>query len=316
MRISSPACPPPAPRATAVSEAPAYRADFWLPALPLRGLVSGYHRYVVDPGAGRRHRDLFYPAWGNLRFHRAAEPWRVAIGERHYEVPTAALFGPTSHATDSDSAGGTMIGAGLTPLGWSRLIGASADTVADAVVDAASLLPEAEALGSALLAGADVAESFDRFFLTRVGRPSRDDALIEAIHRALLEEDPASVDALASRLAISTRTLHRVARAAFGFAPKLLLRRTRFLRSLTALAAAPDAAGAAVIDASYHDLPHFIRDSHLFLGMTPGEFLRLRKPLNDASSRKREEVLGAPAQALHAPATVAGRSHNAAIRSA
>ena len=118
----------------------------------------------------------------------------------------------------------------------------------------------------------------------------------------LAEAPEAVVRALAAELGLSTRTLHRLARAAFGFAPKLLLRRTRFLRSLTAVAAAPEAGWATLIDPAYHDLPHFIRDSHLFLGMTPGEFLRLRKPLNDASSRRREEVLGAPAQALHLPA--------------
>jgi hypothetical protein len=58
---------------------------------------------------------------------------------------------------------------------------------------------------------------------------------------------------------------------------------------------------ASRIEASYYDHSHFNRDAQEFLGMSPSEFLRLPKPLNDASARLRTQILGAPAQALLQP---------------
>ena len=56
-----------------------------------------------------------------------------------------------------------------------------------------------------------------------------------------------------------------------------------------------------VLDLGYHDQSHFIRDAHEFLGMAPGDFLRMPRPINAASTRLRRAMLGAPAQALHRP---------------
>ena len=85
---------------------------------------------------------------------------------------------------------------------------------------------------------------------------------------------------------------------AFGFTPKLLMRRARFLRSLHAVAQAPVAARATAIDPSYTDYSHFVRDAQHFLGMSPQAFLKLDTPLLRQSLALRQSVLGAPAQAL------------------
>ena len=59
----------------------------------------------------------------------------------------------------------------------------------------------------------------------------------------------------------------------FGFAPKRLLRRQRFLDTLGQVRTQPDAKFIALLDERYFDQSHFIRDFREFMGMTPREFL-------------------------------------------
>ena len=54
-----------------------------------------------------------------------------------------------------------------------------------------------------------------------------------------------------------------------------------------------------VLEAGYHDQPHFVRDCQLFLDMPLSTFVAMPKPLFQASLRLRAVVIGAPAQALH-----------------
>ena len=98
----------------------------------LAGLVSGYHCYWTRPPAGVQHSDVFYPGWSNLRFQLDGEPWHARIGERCFDpVPRACLFGPTARAVYAESGAGVLVGAGLTPLGWSRLTDIEAESVAE-----------------------------------------------------------------------------------------------------------------------------------------------------------------------------------------
>lgn len=286
-----------------VSSKLSFDVQFWTPDSRLEGLVSGYHLYSVALPPGERHRDVFFPAWANLRFHVAGDEWRVRIGNTVFNVPRAAVFGPTSRATFSESASGTMTGVGLTPLGWRRLTGQPAADYSDTVAPLERLL-DAEATELARAAAAPAEEikpRFDAILLRLMTKPRADEARIAAIHRYLMQPFPGGVSDMAERLGLSHRTVNRIARAAFGFGPKLLVRRARFLRSLMALRDAGGDTWASRIEDSYYDHSHFNRDAQEFLGMSPGEFLRMRKPLNEASARLRAKILGAPAQALHEP---------------
>lgn len=281
----------------------AFDVDFWVPDPRLEGLVSGYHRYALTLADGERHRDVFFPAWANLRFHVAGDFWRVRIGSQSFDVPRAALFGPTSHAAFSEGANGVVVGAGLTPLGWYRVTRSAAADFADRVApledllgaDAAALLDAASAPNDAIKSG------LDTLLLRLLVKPRADEARIAQLHRYLMDPPEGGVTNLAERLGMSHRTLNRIALAAFGFGPKLLIRRARFLRSLMALRDAGPDTWASRIESSYYDHSHFNRDAQEFLGMSPGEFLRMPKPLNDASARLRTKILGAPAQALLQP---------------
>ncbi|HYZ47919.1 MAG TPA: helix-turn-helix domain-containing protein [Sphingomonas sp.] len=288
-----------------MTDAPSrFDVEFWLPDPRLNGLVSGYHCYAVTVPEGERHHDVFFPSWANLRFHSAADVWRVRFGERSFDVPAASLFGPTSRAGYSESGPGAMIGAGLTPLGWHRLTRRAAADFADRVVPLQEILgADANELAEAARAP-DLKERFDAVFLRLLSEPRPDEARITEIHHYLME--PVSVPEMADRVGLSQRTLNRIALSAFGFGPKLLIRRARFLRSLMALRDAPTESWALRIESSYYDHSHFNRDAQEFLGMSPTEFMRLPKPLNDASARLRTRILGAPMQALHQPLRLTG----------
>ena len=278
--------------------------QFALPALALRRFISGYHCYTLDYPAGHVHDDLFYPAWANIRFYDSPVPWRITIGERSFDVPRAALFGPTSRSSASRSGGGLLIGAGLTPLGWTRFARTDAAAFADRIVPLGAAMPDADAIADAVLTAGSMeaaAPAMDTWFLSHLGPATRHDARIEAMHRLLAEAPPISVNQAAAEVGLHPRAFLRLAMSAFGFRPKLLLRRARFVRTLTRVEEAPHANWLEMLDLGYHDQSHFIRDSHEFLGMAPGDFLRLPRPINAASTRIRRAMLGQPAQALHRP---------------
>lgn len=276
--------------------------DYWRPDARLARLVSGYHRYAVRLEAGGLHDDVLFPGWANLRFHLRGDRWTVTIGSRMIAVPArAVLFGPTSRAIYSRSDAGIVVGAGLTPRGWRRLGAVPAEHVADRVVPLAEVVADADRM-LADLAGAErdgtVSATFDRWLATLLAVPAPDETRVEALHALLMNEEGLTVQDLADRLALTQRQLANVARRSFGFPPKLLLRRARFLRSLLRLGERHTVAARTVLDPSYADYSHFLRDSRAFIGMAPHAFLALPKPLMQASMIARQRTLGAPAQAL------------------
>ena len=291
---------PPAPLTHALSAEP--RMRYWRPDPALAPLVSGYHLYTLAPPEGERQRDVFQPAWPSLRFTFGGGGWCVRQpGKRWHPVPACSVFGPSSRVTWSESGAGTTIGIGLRPRGWARLARPMASEWADRVGDAAGTFVFDVGTLAKKLASLDhdeeVPKLFDAFLFEHCGAQDRD-AIVGTMEAALLDPELGSVAALAARIGISTRSLERLSLRAFGFTPKLLMRRARFLRSLHAVAQAPVAGRATAIDSGYTDYSHFVRDAQLFLGMSPQAFLKLDTPLLRQSLALRTSVLGAPAQAL------------------
>jgi AraC-like DNA-binding protein len=279
------------------------RMRYWRPAAELAPLVSGYHLYALSPADGKRQRDVFQPAWPCLRFTFGGGDWSVRQpGEPWQPVPGRAVFGPSSRVTWSESAAGLTVGIGLRPRGWSRLACAKASDWADRVGHADGVFAFDLATLSAQLAtledDAGVPSLFDAALLCQLDLQDESDAVIGEVEAALLNVEITTVTQLAQGIGISPRSLERLSLRAFGFAPKLLMRRARFLRSLHAVAQAPVAGRATAIDPGYTDYSHFVRDAQDFLGMSPQAFLKLDTPLLRQSLVLRREVLGAPAQAL------------------
>ncbi len=278
---------------------------YWEPDPALRPYLFGYHVYEVMLPPGERMHDVFFPAWSNIRFTIEGEPWSIRIGRRSFDpVPAAALFGPTSEAGYTSFGRGTMIGAAITPRGWARFFGRDASLHADRVTPFDRLLgEEATGLWLRLRAGAPPREVFDAWFLDRLAKTAPEPPEIASLFDAVNDPAVGTAAAAAERSGLGGRALGRLSRGAFGFTPKLLLRRARFLRALMgALAMERGHWSDALAPAGYYDQSHFLRDCRLFLGMPLGAFVAFPKPVAEVSMRLRTQRLGAPTQALHGPA--------------
>jgi methylphosphotriester-DNA--protein-cysteine methyltransferase len=128
-----------------------------------------------------------------------------------------------------------------------------------------------------------------------------DEARIVALHRALVDPEVKTVAELVERAGGSQRTVERLSHRAFGFAPKLLLRRQRFLRSLAHYVLDPSLKWIGALDDQYHDQAQFVRDFHQFMGMTPRQYAAMDKPILGAIMRERTRFAGRAVQAFDSP---------------
>lgn len=284
---------------------------FWRPDAALAPYVSGYHRYVIGGAPLRTIDDVFFPAWTNLRFTLAAEqPWTVKFSRRlPVTVPEAALFGPTSCAGYVRAGRGTLVGVGVTPVGWARLFGSDLSAHADRITPLGIVAPDAADAQARLVAGEEPAAVFDAWLLARLATAPPENPAVARVFEALADPSIVTALALAERTGLQPRQLLRTARRAFGFSPKLLLRRARFVRAL--MSAAAQGRGAwhdATAAAGYWDHSHFLRDCRLFLDTTMSKFMAMERPLNRASALARTATLGQPMQSMTVPLSVQSSS--------
>ncbi|MEN2786284.1 hypothetical protein ABC969_07615 [Sphingomonas qilianensis] len=283
------------------------------PANDLADYITGYHVYCADT----RHRgqvDWFLPGAASIRIAIDAEPFSVSIARRTFDpVPQVSLFGPTSHALRAVTNSGILIGFGISALGWSRLIDQPAAAFRDRVAPLATAV--AGDFGPRLYAAlqatdregqvAPVLDALLREQLTPLHHPrgaacaQRDDALVRQLMAFIARDGSIEIGHIAATLGLEPHALRRLAVRHFGFPPKLLVRRARFLRSFLRILGPGHTIDYGKLDQSYFDLPHFLRDANTFLGTTPRRFLARSTPFLDASLRARAAVLGAPTQALH-----------------
>lgn len=284
-----------------MSSTPSVR--FQLPAPSLRRFITAYY-WVDIPAPCGRVEDLLHPEWANIRFTLSGD-WSTRIGDVEYDpAPPAALFGPTSKAGIVRGQTGTVLGVGLLPLGWARFVAVAASDLADTVTPLEAVLGEraGETL-QALRAAPDdraQAERLDALFTALdASGPALEPLLLKA-HERLLDPALDTVEAMAASLELSPRHVTRLSLRMFGFTPKLLIRRQRFLRTLQALRERPDATLGEVIDDGYFDQSHFTRDFNQFMGMSPSRYFALPHAMLGPAARGRLAALGAAYQGLHA----------------
>ncbi len=277
------------------------------PAAALADYITGYHVYRTTDATPQV--DRFLPATANVRIALDAGPIAVSIGRRTYDpLPVASLFGPTSTALQATTRGGVMIGFGISALGWARLFRRPAGDFRNRIVPLEDVLGHGftrrlvEALQDAT-SDAMIAPILDAMLIARLGEEHADAPRIRQLMAVIAEDGPTDIAAVAAQIGMHTHGLRRLSVRHFGFPPKMLLMRARFLRSFLRLMAAGDDAEYSAIDDSYFDASHFLRDSAMFLGTTPRRFMALTKPFLEASVRARQAVLGAPTQVLHDIAT-------------
>lgn len=269
---------------------------YWQPSAALAPYVTGYHSYHAALPPGLTLKDVFLPSWASIRVSlHDSPPWSLRMGPRSFDpMPEVAFIGPTSCAGYVSTQGGTMVGVGLKPLGWAQLFGGDISKHANRVVPLSQLDLGADQLHQALGAADAPEQAFGHWLEARLHRRAPSDPRIARLFAILEEGAESRIDVIAEMLDMNPRTLATMTRLSFGFTPKLLLRRTRFIRALNALLADPEQGPTVLEAAGYYDRSHFLRDSHLFLGCSVREFIRQRGPLNQIALRVREKALGRP----------------------
>jgi len=274
---------------------------------PLRPYLSTIYLTEVAVTDGTRVEDYLHPEWANLRFVDGVPP-RAAIGSGPaVEAPRFVATGPTSHATYFAAGNMRTWGVGVLPMGWAKFIPLPADELADHLCDGAAhpAFARFAPLGEQLRQINDVdtaAALIDAHFCALLAGAPPDDPMILAAHAALVDDDLSSVADLSAKLGLSERSIERLCHRAFGFSPKLLLRRQRFLRSLARFMLDPSMAWIDTMDHHYYDQAQFTRDFQRFMGMSPRDYAARPKPILGAAALARTAAAGAPVQGLHKPA--------------
>lgn len=289
---------------------------FFRPPPELDGHFSSFYRAEIRVPDGGRVRDHLQPEWGNVRFFFGDSPDARLPNGNSLSGARFTATGPSSMPTEFHIGPTRFWGIGLFPLGWARYMPVTAAEMANTVVDGEThpafgdFTSLSDALfGSRVNADAEYA-IITAHFIDRLKRKVPDEGKIAAVHAALVDPEVGSVGEFAELAGIGQRTLERVCRRHFGFAPSVLLRRQRFMRSLAAFMLAPKGNWTSAIDGLYHDQAHFVRDFKGFMGMTPSEYAALDHPVLGAFMQERARIWGAAAQTLdiphsHAPTRVA-----------
>ena len=277
------------------------------PVPELQPLLSSYAALDSDPAIWRGPDSWALPGWARLWVVLTDGPITVGMRSRRYAPLGAAMvFGATSRAMPVSSRGGVSVVVDISPMGWARLFDVPADAFRDKITPLDELLPAWSDALIAMLHPSDraggVKALLDGFFLERLPAPHRDEAQIAQFNALLNISEIEESQEAADRLGLSPRALLRLSNRYFGYGPKVLMRRTRFLRALTEMLLTSAPVDFSAVPPGYHDVPHFLRDANYFLGLTPRRFLAMPMPYLRAVLRARQLVFGAAMPLLDRPA--------------
>jgi AraC-like DNA-binding protein len=268
----------------------------------LQPYFTALYATTVECAAGSMVVDYLHPEWAALRFTEGPPPIAsVGPGEMVPQWPFVAN-GPTSKSIHFGVTRARVWGLGLQPVGWSKLVPERADALRDLTVDGtkhpafALFAPILDIVLGANGDGDEIAGRINDYLMSFVGRPVPHEDRIEACQEALRDPDMANVAELGERLDMGPRALERLCGRYFGFPPKLLLRRQRFLRSLAQFMLDPEQSWSTAIDGQYYDQAQFVRDFRSFMGMTPSEYANRPHPILERIMRQRMADQGAAIQ--------------------
>lgn len=277
------------------------------PAPPdLEGCFSSFYSATFTVADGKRVKDLLQPEWANLRFFAGDCPDARIPGNDMLTGARLTATGPSSLPAHFELGDTRMWGVGLFPLGWAKFCRGPATEMANRVVDGETHVAFAN---FAPLARELFDESpDDQRELAKIvacfralNRTVPDEERILSIHTAMVDAAVANVADFSDHTGLERRTLERLCLRYFGFSPKVLLRRQRFMRSLALFMLENAASWSEVMDSHYHDQAQFVREFRSFMGMSPGAYAAREHPILGAFMKERARVWGAAAQTLDRP---------------
>lgn len=265
----------------------------------LRPYFTALYAFEFDGPPGELIEDYIHPEWTAMRFCLGSVPIAcVGPGELRPQWPFVAS-GPTSKSLHFGVASGKIWGLGLLPAGWAKFAAGEVRRLTDRTVDgsadpALALFQPIQAIVADLSLDADAkAERINDFLMGHLDRPFPQQELVFACQEALRDPDMANVAELGERLGINARMLERLCARYFGFPPKMLLRRQRFLRSLASFMLGGRRDWSSALDGQYYDQAQFVKDFRAFMGMTPSEYAAMPHPIMDRIMAQRMADQGA-----------------------
>lgn len=284
---------------------------FFPPPEDLAACLTTVYLLETRIGGGAKVTDYLQPEWGNLRFFCENAPYAKVVDpdEPEPSFVDGARFqatGPSSKPVYFEMGETRMWGIGLKPLGWAKLIAKPANESANIITDGEkhpTFRHLADLCDLLCEPSQDDEEQFAKLVqaLRENLQPTRDEARIIAIHEAMVDPYLTSIDDFADAAKMHKRTLERLCNRHFGFSPRFLLRRQRMMRSLAAFMLSEGESWSRTIDRHYHDQPHFVREFHEFMGMSPTEYATIDHPILNAFMTERQRIWGSPVQTLDKP---------------
>lgn len=189
----------------------------------------------------------------------------------------------------------TVAGFAIRPGGWRSLfarpaadyadqmlpLGTAWGDVADTLWEDCCAAPDDEAIVAAMELG--VSAQLDRVGLRR---HDREMARFEHVARM---DSTVRVEDVAAELGLSVRQMERRCLASFGFSPKGVLRRSRFLDMAAAMRGFSTPSQEHLAELRYFDQSHLNREFKRFTGLTPKIFRESSTPLLTAGLKLRAE---------------------------
>jgi AraC-like DNA-binding protein len=277
------------------------------PAPPdLEGCFSSFYSATFTVADGKRVKDLLQPEWANLRFFAGDFPDARIPGSDMLSGARLTATGPSSLPAHFELGNTRMWGVGLFPLGWAKFCRGPATEMANRVVDGethvafANFAPLARELFDECPDDQRELAKIVACFRA-LNRTVPDEERILSIHTAMVDAAVANVADFSDHTGLERRTLERLCLRYFGFSPKVLLRRQRFMRSLALFMLENAASWSEAMDSHYHDQAQFVREFRSFMGMSPGAYAAREHPILGAFMKERARVWGAAAQTLDRP---------------
>ena len=188
---------------------------------------------------------------------------------RYAHLPEVAIVGPTCRPLMLTVDGPPPVEIVLSALDWARLIPMSAALLTDRIVPAREL--GIDGLGRP---GHSAVASLEAMIAAKADqRDAADEACIVRLMALIDEGCVFDTATAAEKVDVRQHLLRRLALRSFGFPPKTLLIRRRFLAALDMFRSG-DGDFTVIAAFGYFDASHFIRDANRFLGTTPRRFLR------------------------------------------
>lgn len=283
------------------------KVRFHPPPEGLRRYFTTFYITEIRVPEGQRVTDSLQPEWANLRFFSGSHPESWFNDGPRLKNAAFTATGPSTRNCNFSLGSTRSWGVGLLPLGWARFMPEPAADHANLITDGcthpafAAFRPLAHSLFGEEPDERAELERISTFFENFEGRPLPDEDRILAIHAALIDPTVDTVCKVVKRAATSQRTVERICRRAFGFSPKVLLRRQRFMRSLAQFMLDPSLKWIGAIDSQYHDQAQFVRDFHEFMGQTPREYATTPHPVLERFMHERARAHGAAVQTMDRP---------------